>query len=310
MMAPQHHPLVYIDPENADATALDQAARLVQPESGEITLVSVIEEVGEFVKKLLPANFPDWDAAYNQEIAKRLDELAAPYRELGYEVLTKVLRGRPHIEIVREALRQRHDFIVKQFSPSDEAKPGALAHLDLRLLRKSPCPVWMVRSAQAVESIAAALAPAFDDAAVEEFNGKILHTGIELAGRLGAKLHVIQAWNLYGESYLMRRYPIEEYERYLKAYESTVRQDLRRFLSGFDCKVEDNYLHMLDGPATKVIPFVVEKHAISLLVIGTVGRSGISGHLMGNTAEQVLERITTGVLALKPDGFVSPITAD
>lgn len=308
-MMPQHHPLVYMESENPNPAALDQASHLVQPGAGAITAVSVVEEVGEFTKKLLPANFPDWDAAYTQEVAKRLDDLAAPYRAQGYNVQVKVLRGRPHIELIREALRHHHDFIVKQFG-SEEGKPGALSHLDLRILRKSPCPVWMVRSAQAVERIAAALAPAFDDAAVEEFNGKILRTAIELARGLNAELHVVQAWNLFGESYIMRKFPIEESERYLKAYEQTVQQNLRRFLGSFDWTVDDERLHVLDGPAAKVIPFVVEKHAISLLVIGTVGRSGISGHLMGNTAEQVLERVTTGVLALKPDGFVSPITAD
>ena len=41
--------------------------------------------------------------------------------------------------------------------------------------------------------------------------------------------------------------------------------------------------------------------------MGTVGRSGIDGVIIGNTAEKVLNRIECSVLALKPPGFVTPI---
>jgi nucleotide-binding universal stress UspA family protein len=41
-----------------------------------------------------------------------------------------------------------------------------------------------------------------------------------------------------------------------------------------------------------------------------VGRTGIPGFLIGNTAEQVLSEVTCSVLALKPRGFVSPVTID
>jgi universal stress protein E len=38
-----------------------------------------------------------------------------------------------------------------------------------------------------------------------------------------------------------------------------------------------------------------------LVVMGTVGRTGIKGRLMGNTAESVLRLLRTDVLALKPE---------
>ena len=43
------------------------------------------------------------------------------------------------------------------------------------------------------------------------------------------------------------------------------------------------------------------------VVIGTVGRSGIKGLLLGNTAEKVLDTCDSSILTVKPDGFVSPI---
>ncbi|HVS10740.1 MAG TPA: universal stress protein [Planctomycetota bacterium] len=44
-----------------------------------------------------------------------------------------------------------------------------------------------------------------------------------------------------------------------------------------------------------------------LLVLGTVARTGIAGVLIGNTAEEILDRIACSVLVVKPDGFVSPL---
>lgn len=42
-------------------------------------------------------------------------------------------------------------------------------------------------------------------------------------------------------------------------------------------------------------------------VMGTLGRGGMEGILIGNTAETVLHSNGGSVLAVKPDGFVSPL---
>ena len=44
-----------------------------------------------------------------------------------------------------------------------------------------------------------------------------------------------------------------------------------------------------------------------LVILGTVGRSGLGLTLLGNTAEQVIDKLDCDLLALKPKGFVSPI---
>jgi nucleotide-binding universal stress UspA family protein len=41
--------------------------------------------------------------------------------------------------------------------------------------------------------------------------------------------------------------------------------------------------------------------------MGTVGRTGLPGFFIGNTAEEVLQTATTSVLAVKPAGFESPV---
>jgi nucleotide-binding universal stress UspA family protein len=42
--------------------------------------------------------------------------------------------------------------------------------------------------------------------------------------------------------------------------------------------------------------------------MGTVCRTGVTGFLIGNTAEKVLNNVDCSVLTVKPEGFVTPVT--
>ena len=44
--------------------------------------------------------------------------------------------------------------------------------------------------------------------------------------------------------------------------------------------------------------------------MGTVGRTGIPGVIIGNTAEAILNRVTCSVLAVKPPDFETPVTLE
>ena len=56
-----------------------------------------------------------------------------------------------------------------------------------------------------------------------------------------------------------------------------------------------------------MIPDVAKRLNSELVVIGTVGRTGLSAALVGNTAEHVIDSLDCDVLALKHDGYVSPL---
>jgi len=42
--------------------------------------------------------------------------------------------------------------------------------------------------------------------------------------------------------------------------------------------------------------------------MGTIGRSGLAGLLIGSTAEKLIDRVNCSILAIKPANFQSPIT--
>jgi nucleotide-binding universal stress UspA family protein len=68
--------------------------------------------------------------------------------------------------------------------------------------------------------------------------------------------------------------------------------------------------HLLQGSASREIPKLAKNLAVDCIVMGTVGRTGIRGILMGNTAETILAQIDSSVLAIKPEGFSTPIALE
>ena len=71
--------------------------------------------------------------------------------------------------------------------------------------------------------------------------------------------------------------------------------------------VDDSQCHVKEGLTEDVISHVANDIDAELVVIGTVGRLGISAALIGNTAEHVIDAINCDLLALKPEGFISPL---
>jgi nucleotide-binding universal stress UspA family protein len=57
------------------------------------------------------------------------------------------------------------------------------------------------------------------------------------------------------------------------------------------------------------IPDFIDQNDIDILVMGTVARTGIYSFVIGNTAENILQKLSCSLLALKPKGFVSPVKA-
>ncbi len=65
--------------------------------------------------------------------------------------------------------------------------------------------------------------------------------------------------------------------------------------------------HLSWGSPWKDISHLAERLGADLIAMGTTGRSGITGLLLGNTAEKVLGACNCSVLTAKPSDFVSPI---
>ncbi len=236
-----------------------------------------------------------------------------------------VLEGPPFLAIIRKVIADKHDLVIKT-AENPAWTDRLFGSDDLHLLRKCPCPLWLMKPdldmAHRRILCAVSLDPSdtlsgSERAAQQALNQDIFELASSMALAQHAELHVAHAWEALAEP-LMRngfsslsadriasyveqvgREHAELLDAYLRTMVDRLGGDVLRFL-----RPES---HLLKGPAVQVIPELAKDLDVDLVVMGTVARSGIPGLLMGNTAETILDQLNCSVLGIKPPGFVSPV---
>lgn len=299
--------LVYVNTDNEKHPALDHAARLTEATGARLTAVDVVPDLPELFPEL---DSPPW--VLPSEIARyRRDELLrliAPFRRRGVAAEVDILYGNPAVELIREIQRNGHDLMLKT------AERGGLTNVfgttAMRLLRNCPCPVMLVKPGRAKRHARILAAVDIDphDPENEAVSKKVLDLALAAAKFEDSELHVLHAWRVLGKAALRRaEVPYGELREYTASMRRIVQASFDEFLARFDLPQKRGRVHLLEGDAGAVIPSFVKKRRVSLLVMGSVARTGISGLLIGNTAERVVGNIGCSLIAVKPDGFVSPI---
>lgn len=246
-----------------------------------------------------------------QEEERSLQQFIAAIQRVGIQVSSKTIFGIPFIEIIREVKRSHHDLVMITAEGKGGLKETLFGSTTMHLMRKCPCPVWVIKPGQPRQfrRILVAVDLAQDDKDRTALATKIIELATSLA-RLGqSELLIVHAWSLYGESILKGRgeFPIEEVERLLKETKETHRQWFIELLQQHHLEDLKYEVYLLKGEAGEVISNLAQAKAIDLIVMGTVSRAGIAGLLIGNTAEKVLQQVDCSMLTVKPEGFISPV---
>ena len=285
-----------------NAAAVKRIADLAELNKARITLFGVVPEPSRLLRLVRRTG----GEPRRQDTAR--DELTSQlirWRTLANaDATTKVTEAADRaIALVVEVLIGDHDLVVVT---SDEDRDQATIR---RLLRKCPCPVWVIRPTRArIQRVLAAVNP---DPAEASLNHAILELAASMNERYGGELHVGHAWELHGEgtmrSSVMMHIPPGEIEELLDDERYRHQQALQGLLASSKAAEAPWQTHLEKGRPGAIIPALVAKHRINLLVMGTVGNAGLTGLLIGNTAEQVLHEVGCSVVALKPSTFVSPV---
>ena len=245
---------------------------------------------------------------------KELDRMLAPYGDQ-LSATTDILFGMPFIEIIMEVQRHGHDLVV--LAPDKKGIGTAIfGSTHMHLLRKCPCPVWIVKADETshFKRIMAAVDIGVSDSRKEELNGKILELASSLALAESSELHVVHAWSApyanlsaFNEQ-LSAGYASEGWINDVRSAHGVWLNELIKRFSGHH-EIEP-VAHLLQGAAADAIPEQAQKLGIDLVVMGTVARTGIAGFFIGNTAESIISQLDCSLLAVKPEGFDCPIKLD
>jgi universal stress protein E len=225
---------------------------------------------------------------------QRIVEIAQIAQAKGVKAEGRIGLGTSWIELIRQVQSGEHDLLIAGSRHHGRIQSALLGSTSIKLLRKCPCPVWIMQPGTKIDNILVAhdLTPVGDEA---------LDLGVSMARLNEAQLHILHALDhsdvgpIPGKDGPTFRQQAEE-----KITSQLAQLELRP--SG-QIHVENH------APSIAILDFV-DKYSIDLLVMGTVARTGIAGLIMGNTAEKLLPRISCSILALKPEGFRTPVALE
>lgn len=308
--------LLICDEESVHDGLIGRAIWLAKANGARITLVDLVDaapgELAGMFSALAGAGAQDVEYEVLEFHRARLTRIGAAIRGEGIGTTELVLQGIPFVEVIRKVLRDGHDLVMKGAGGSDG---GSLffASTDLHLLRKCPCPVWVIKKSgqSRYARIVAAVNPDPADAQRDALNTLIMDLATSLSKIDESELHVVNVWRLIEEDTLRH----SAFAKVAEAQVDLLVEEKRRqsekvlqgLLSGYPGYSAHRHVHSLKGEARYVIPAFAETKQVDLIVMGTVGRTGIRGLFIGNTAEAILNQVKCSVLAVKPPGFETPI---
>ncbi len=301
--------LFYVDGQDAPSASLSRAVKLAESNEARLTLVDVIEPVDtpSEIKSRFHVELSD---LLKEQRGQALQQLCEPFQQEDHLIYTKVLVGLSFVEIIKYVDNGEFDLLIKQARPPAGISERIFGSHDLHLLRKCPCPVLIDRPGSSAHYQRILAAVDTKPTKSGSSDTLVMDLATSLAEREQAGLDVIHAWDLQGESTFRSgrfRLPGMELENMLR-HQAEIQQDkLADLLGNYGMKVDDDNVHLVKGESAEAINQLAEHQASDIIVMGTVGRVGIPGLFIGNTAEEVLQTTQSSVLAVKPQGFKSPV---
>lgn len=217
-----------------------------------------------------------------------------------------VWHNRPYEAIVAEVFRGEHDILIKGTRKHDVLESVIFTPTDWHLLRKCPCPVLLVKNAHWPEdaSILASVHVGSENESHLGLNDAMVEQLNSLCDRLDAKAYLVNAYPITPANITIElpEFDPTTYTDAVRGHHLTAMKALRQ-AHGYD----QQQTLVEQGLPEDVIPEAVDKLNAAMVIIGTSGRTGLSAVFIGNTAEHVLDKIDCDVLALKPQGYISPL---
>jgi len=311
--------LAVVNTGRNDTSALQRAVSIARNNRAALTVASVLEELpGDLRMSILAVSAAEIrDIAITEEL-DRLTEFLTTVEEKGVPIETEVLIGRAFVEIIHQVLRGNHDLVIKNAEPSDALLDVFFGSTDMHLMRKCPCPVWVIKTGHKhYRRILACVDFDPGNSQNDALNRQIIEIATSLASSESGELHVLHVLEPFGEKFLRAAYIANKGMNFeeLVEVEKKTRNDLLEALlneqsatvRGDHEELPNSRLHLIKGRARDIVPVKARELNADLIVLGTLSRTGLPGYFIGNTSENILSQVRCSVLTIKPVGFVSPI---
>jgi len=187
--------ILYVTEESVDqVSAVARAVSLAENNQAKLTVIDVISPVAD-----------DYRSETEKYHTQKLETLIKPHINR-IEIQIDVLEGISFLEIIRAVIRNSYDLVIKAAENSDFLKK-LFGSNDMHLLRKCPCPVWLIKSPEKSNYNCILAAVDFDPLqlvdSVQALNNEILDRAAMLALSDSASLHIVHAWEAFAEKQML-----------------------------------------------------------------------------------------------------------
>ena len=293
--------LIVIDPEESNYTALERIKEI--PATADVDYkVDLYFDAAPVTARKANSNSLRESIAAKQAA---VDKLVTPYKEMGYRITTSVIQiHRLYEDIIKSARDYKADFVFKSVRQHAPLKRMFYTSTDWNLIRMCPTALLLVRDQGTVRGKPVIASVNIDDEDTEhqELNRIVLAQANALAEVLGAKVHLIYAYEpavVMGDGADPMAYQIakDKHDAEFKKAKALASAN----------NVFASNTKLREGTPETIVTEYGEEISAGIIVLGTVARSGASGLFIGNTAESMLEKTHRDMFVIKLESFVSPV---
>lgn len=317
--------VLVLTPGIDEVATLNYAASLAADNRADLTVVEVLTETETHLEQSVSSP----DELEEQMIEHRRRRLEALTVDLNadIDIRTKVLVGRPHEAITREVVANDRDLVLKAAEGGKGLKERLLGGNDVRLIRACPCPVLLVRQMPAKpHRHRCVCAGVYQDEVPgshrddrREINHIILEHATSIASSQFAELHIVHAWEAYGEQHVRSgrsplRFDADNYvgmekQRNRQALKSCL-AELRESMDGEELPTLEPACHLVKGNHRDEIIKAADEIGADLVVVGDLAHTGLTRLIIESTAEAIVRQLRCSVLVVKPPDFATPVVVD
>ena len=244
----------------------------------------------------------DFEREARRDAETKMRRMIVNLNAVDLAVSYETLVGDPFLAISQAVQQGGHDLVLagtRGLAGWEQFLVGSTAK---RLIRKCPASVWIVKAEHLGPPKAVLAATDFSDVSRRGSAGGAVGS-LEQASAEFHLLHVVDSVDVPED--IISKIPKGSSLR--REIDEAATHHLDEFVASLDTEPDKVHQHLSWGTPWQEVGRLAQRLKIDLLSLGTVGRSGVKGLLLGNTAEKVLATCDCSILTVKPEDYVSPI---
>jgi universal stress protein E len=297
-----------VDPTAASQPAVERAALLAKRLRGRLELFicdydpRLVERAFIDVAALVKAR-----AALAEQRARWLRELANTLDAGDLEIAVDARWDSPLGDgIVRKAVESGASVVVKDTHYHPVLKRSLFSNTDWTLIRDCPALLWLVKPREIAQRpcFVAAVDPLHERAKPAALDDRIIAAAKQVCYPLNGELHVFHAFDVtpaLAVSMDPMAMPLVLPSRELTDSMRAQHAEAVYALTDEHAVPRDR-VHIEEGGTRDLLIALTERLRADVVVMGAVSRRGLKRLFLGNTAEEVLDKLPCDLLIVRPDG--------